>query len=100
MLDHCDLVNENIQKILSEKERLTNELLELNIVNTFPSEANFIMIETPTQTPEMFDKLADKGVLVRDISKYHPRLENHLRISIGRPEENDRLIESLRTAFF
>ena len=100
LLDHCDLVYENIQKILSERERLTRELLAVKNVRVFPSEANFIMIETPTQTRGLFDKLADRGVLLRDISKYHPRLKNHLRISIGTPEENDSLIESLRSALF
>lgn len=100
LLDHYDLVNKNVEKILSEKERLTRELFELNNVTPFPSEANFFMIKTPTRAPELFDKLADKGVLVRDISKYHPRLKNHLRISIGTPEENENLINSLKTTLF
>jgi len=100
LLDHCDLVNENIQKILSEKERLARQLLEFNNVSVIPSGANFFMIKTPTRAPELFDKLAEKGVLVRDISKYHPRLKNYLRISIGTPGENETLINSLKTTLF
>ena len=94
------MVNENIQKILSEKERLNRQLSEFNNVSVIPSGANFFMIKTPTRAHELFDKLAEKGVLVRDISKYHPRLKNHLRISIGTPEENENLINSLKTTLF
>jgi len=65
-----------------------------------PSGANFFMVKTPTRAPELFDKLAEKGVLVRDISKYHPRLKNHLRISIGTPGENETLMNSLKTTLF
>ena len=97
LLDHYDLVHQNIEKILREKERLTRELLQFEDVIVVQSEANFVMIKTPPRALELFDKLADNGVLVRDISKYHPRLKSHLRISIGTPEENEALINSLKT---
>ena len=98
LLDHCDLVNENIQKIMSEKERLTRQLLQFADVNVFPSETNFFMIKA--STGKLFDKLAEKGVLVRDISNYHPRLKNYLRISVDTPGENETLISSLKTTLF
>ncbi len=98
LLDHHELVNKNVQKILSEKERLIHQLSEFNDINVSPSEANFFMIDTPTPATALFDKIADTGILVRDISKYHPRLKNHLRISVGTPEENDSLVACLKTA--
>ncbi|MFQ5754345.1 MAG: histidinol-phosphate transaminase, partial [bacterium] len=67
-------------------------------IKVYPSETNFLMIETPYPASQVFEALAKKGVLVRDISKYHSRLENKLRITVGTSAENDGLIEALQSA--
>jgi histidinol-phosphate aminotransferase len=54
-----------------------------------------MMVEQPKA---IFEALKAKGVLARDVSKY-PMMENCLRISIGSPKENDRLLEALHSIF-
>ena len=44
---------------------------------------------------ELWQRLVDRGVLVRDFSRW-PRVEDCLRITVGTPEEDDRLLASLR----
>lgn len=97
LLDHLDVVYQNIQTILEEKERLYQRLLEIDNLTIFPSKANFFMIETPYPIATVFDRLLEFGVLVRDISNYHARLQNKLRITVGTPSENDGLLQALET---
>ena len=42
----------------------------------------------------MVDKLIDRGILVRDVS-FYPGLRDHLRISVGTPEENKILLQNI-----
>ncbi len=96
LLDHQNLLQQNIQKIVSEKERIGQKLFKLKGVTVFPSQANFFMIATSIPAPALFEKLLNLGLLVRDISSYHPRLQNTLRITVGMPAENDALINALQ----
>jgi histidinol-phosphate aminotransferase len=60
-----------------------------------PTQANFIFLDTGKDCRLVFDKLLQKGVIVRtgDIFGY----PNHLRVTIGTAEENNRFIEALQT---
>jgi len=70
-------------------EYLREELGRLGI-ETWPSEANFILARTGA---EVFDALLARGVIVRPMAGFG--LTEHVRISIGLPEENERLIKTL-----
>jgi histidinol-phosphate aminotransferase len=70
-------------------EYLTTELGKMGI-KTWPSEANFILAETGA---EVFDALLARGVIVRPMGGFG--LAEHVRISIGLPEENERLIKAI-----
>jgi histidinol-phosphate aminotransferase len=48
----------------------------------------------PKPAREVFENLLDRGVIVRPLASYgYPE---HLRVSVGRPEENARFVEALR----
>ena len=59
--------------------------------------ANFFLIRTTRSARVLFDALYEQGVLVRDVSSY-PMLEGVLRISTGKPEENNRFLDALDRA--
>ena len=59
-----------------------------------PSKGNFITIDFKRPAQPIYDALLHEGVIVRPIAGYG--MPNHLRISIGLPEENSRLFEALR----
>ena len=65
------------------------------IVVISPSNANFLLIEPKCESRWLFEELIKEGILVRNVSNYSG-LGNHLRISIGKPEENKILIEVLK----
>ena len=58
------------------------------------SDANFILVELGPRAAEIHDKLLHAGVITRCMGACG--LENHLRVTVGLPEENKRCIEALR----
>jgi len=81
--------------LLSERKRLEDALATLPIVlHCYPSDANFVLIRVDDSLLR-YQQLISEGIVVRNPSK-NLNCENTLRISVGRPEENDRLIEALK----
>jgi histidinol-phosphate aminotransferase len=58
-----------------------------------PSAANFLLVRVGPQAPAIYQKLLEGGVIVRPVGGYG--LPEHLRITIGKPEHNDRLLALL-----
>ncbi|MBW2422936.1 MAG: histidinol-phosphate transaminase [Deltaproteobacteria bacterium] len=70
-------------------EYLARELGKLGI-ETWPSDANFILARTGA---DVYERLLRMGVIVRPMKGFG--LTEHVRISIGLPEENERLVKAL-----
>jgi len=75
-------------------ERVAAALDRLPGVRVLPSDANFLCFETPVDPRVLWRGLLDRGVLVRDVSRY-PTLERHLRVTIGTPAEDDAFLTAL-----
>ncbi len=82
-----------IRAIVAERGRVTAELAFMDGVSPYPSDANFVMVRVP-QAHRVWERLYDRGVLVRDFSG-HPMLPDCLRVSIGTRQENDMFLEAL-----
>ncbi len=94
-LKNVEQVNDWIQKTVNEREKLANELSKLEIIEKiYPSDANFVLVKT-TNAKAIYTHLVEKGIIVRDRSKVE-LCEGSLRITIGTPEENDILIDTLK----
>lgn len=84
-----------VDEILKEREVLERELKKLKIVDkVFPSDANFVLVRV-NDAQSTYQYLMDNRIIVRDRSKVN-LCYNCLRITVGTPEENKRLIESLK----
>jgi histidinol-phosphate aminotransferase len=70
-------------------EFLTRELRRLGL-QTWPSDANFLLASAPGGT---YERLLREGVIVRPMAGFG--LPNHVRITIGTAEENERLVKAL-----
>ncbi len=93
VLDNYRLVEEAVDYILKERERVSGALEEMRDLTVFKSDANFIIIRV-SDSGKVFSSLAGEGILVRNVSGY-PLMENCLRFNIGLKEENDLLLEKL-----
>ncbi len=79
--------------ILSEKEKVYQELEKLSIITKiYPSDANFFLVEF-SNADNIFSKLLEQNIIVRNQST---KIKNCLRITIGTPEENQKLIQLLK----
>lgn len=92
-LENEEYFNKNRTEILTQRDWLIQELSSMNLVKKiYPSDANFLLIEVENAT-EIYTKLVSKNVIVRNRSSV---VRNTLRITVGTPEENQKLIEELK----
>jgi histidinol-phosphate aminotransferase len=92
-LDDIEGFQETVATILNQKDRLLAELPNIKCVTkVFPSDANFILVET-TDANAVYKKLVDEKIIVRNRNSV---IKNCLRITVGNEEENDKLLEQLR----
>ncbi|MBL4862845.1 MAG: histidinol-phosphate transaminase [Crocinitomicaceae bacterium] len=83
----------NKQIILKQRELMNAELVTLSCVKKIhPSEANFLLIEVDN-ADELYVALVEKEIITRNRNTV---VKNCLRLTIGTPEENRKLIESLK----
>ena len=64
-------------------------------LTVFPSGANFLLVRVDGDGHALWQRLVERGVLVRDFSRW-PRLEDCLRVTVGTPDENDAFLAALR----
>ncbi|MHC1782197.1 MAG: histidinol-phosphate transaminase [Anaerolineaceae bacterium] len=84
----------NIEKIKRERTRLTDALRQISYLEVYPSEANFILCKVVgREAAEVQTKLLEKGILVRRFAG--EVLPNHLRITVGTPDDTYRLVRAL-----
>ena len=60
-----------------------------------PSRANFILVDVGRSAADIYQRLLKEGVIVRPMTPFG--MESALRITVGTPQENRRLIKALRT---
>jgi histidinol-phosphate aminotransferase len=61
-----------------------------------PTQTNFILIEVPLEARRLYEAMLRRGVIIRSMASYG--LPRHIRINVGLPEENQRLVKTLEAA--
>lgn len=87
-----------VELMMRERDRLFDGLSSIKGIDPTPTRANFMVAECVIEPAQVFRRLAERDILVRDVSK-QPLLSRHLRISVGTPEENDLLLDAMREIF-
>jgi len=81
--------------IVSERDRMLSAFAKLpNVTRVWPSAANFVLVEF-ADVPLALARSRGARLLIRDARGY-PGLGRCLRITIGTPEQNNRLLEALQ----
>ncbi len=89
-LDDREHLDRTVRQNTEGLEYLRRELGVLGI-ETWPSEANFVLARPG---PGSYEKLLREGVIVRPLVGFG--MPDHVRITVGLPEENERLVKALR----
>jgi len=98
MLDHVDLLDAQATILRDERTRLSAALTALPGVEVFPSAANFLLIRlqnTDNSAGNVFGRLLERKVLIKNVGKMHALLDNCLRVTVGTPEENSVFLDAL-----
>lgn len=89
-LEDAEHVERSLRLVHEGLEFLSRELRALDI-EVWPSDANFLLARAGRG---VYEKLLREGVIVRPLAGFG--LPDHVRITVGLPEENERLVKALR----
>lgn len=85
-----------VAQIVEQREIVAAAISSASVVrHIYPSDANFLLVEVD-DAPKIYQALIGEGIIVRDRSRVHG-CGGCLRITIGTPAENDRLIEKINS---
>ncbi|MBC7795015.1 MAG: histidinol-phosphate transaminase [Clostridia bacterium] len=97
-LEDTEHVERSASSNATEMDRLVVALGTMHsngkLLTVYDSQANFLMIDVHNNGRIMFEALLRQGVIVRPLANYG--LLTHLRITIGTPEQNDKLIAAMQ----
>ncbi len=95
--DSLRQTRERTERTREERERMRVAIAELpGVRRVYPSQTNFLLVRLD-EPAVGFERLLDAGVVVRDM-RAMPQLGDALRISLGTPTQNDRVLSALTSS--
>ena len=98
-LSHLPEFERQAAQIRADRRQLCEALSSLEGVEPYPSRANFILFRVPEgRAAELFERLKERGVLIKNMSKAGGVLSHCLRVTVGTAEENKAFLEALKSS--
>ena len=98
-LNNADFLKRQTQSIRQERHLVFTALQAMDKIKPYPSSANFILFKTlGVKADHVFNALKQQGVLIKNMSQQGGILENCLRVTIGKPLENQAFLTALQAA--
>jgi histidinol-phosphate aminotransferase len=95
-LSHKALFDQQTRLIRAERARVFAALETIEGVTAYPSAANFILFRTPPgRANAVFAGLKQRGVLIKNLSPQGGILADCLRVTVGKPDENEAFLFAL-----
>ncbi|MFL7867372.1 MAG: histidinol-phosphate transaminase [Anaerolineales bacterium] len=94
-LEDTAYLTDTVSKLVTERQRLFEGLSRIDWLSPYPSNANFILCRVTGHDAAQLkaDLAAKHGIFIRYFNK--PGLDDHIRISVGKPEQTDALLKAL-----
>lgn len=96
-LQHYEVLIAQTEQIKRDRALLLQQLKQLDTVTTWESQANFLLLRIP-QAIQVFESLKAQGILIKNLHHFHPLTQECLRVTVGKPEENQAFIQALQRA--
>jgi histidinol-phosphate aminotransferase len=96
-IEHADVFAVQAAELRIQRGLLLDALCQLPGVLAFKSEANMILVRVP-DAARTFAGLRERKVLVKNVSKMHPLLDNCLRLTVGTADENSQMLAALKAS--
>jgi histidinol-phosphate aminotransferase len=93
-LDDMPHLEHAVGVAIRERERVAARLREGG-TPVLPSAGNFLLLHAGAHAADRFDRLLRQGIIVRPVGNY--RLPEHLRVTLGTVEQNDRFLRAWET---
>jgi len=87
-LHDLEYMKESVGKIVGERERMRS------VIDAFPSQGNFLYLQTLERSSLVAERLLGQGIAVRDCSIFPGAGDHCLRVSVGTREQNDRFLDA------
>ena len=100
VFENKEILKNSIEKIIRERERLTERINEITPFKAHPSQTNFVLVEAGSKEDIdlVYDNLSKQGILVQTVSDpIFSSSRYFLRITVGNKEDNDILIDGLKS---
>jgi histidinol-phosphate aminotransferase len=95
-LANIDFLEQQTANLRQARDALYDKLMSLDGIEVWHSHANFILFRVKNKMADaVFDGLRQRGVLIKNLDKSSPALKGCLRVTIGKPEENDAFLTAL-----
>lgn len=88
-LDHADLLLGNVDRLIDSRTAIAERLAALGFT-VYPSDSNFVLFGNIASPADLWQKLLDRGILIRDIGIPH-----HARVNAGTEEETTAFLAAL-----
>ncbi len=95
MLENMDIMKQAVSTLVAERTKLIAALNRIKGVQAFPSQADFVLMNTQKPADEVYQKLLGKGIMLKKWGRLL-QYENCFRVTVGLPEMNAKLIEALK----
>ena len=89
-LSDLSFMRRSVERIVSERERLVRE------IGCDASQANFLYLRTEEPSDQFVERFLSRGIIIRDCRSFRGSGENQVRVTVGRPEENQRFLSAYR----
>jgi histidinol-phosphate aminotransferase len=96
-IEHADVFAVQAAELRVQRGLLLEALGQFPGVHAFKSEANMILVRVP-DAARTFAGLRERKVLVKNVSKMHPLLDNCLRLTVGTADENSQMLAALKAS--
>lgn len=97
VLSRVDVLEAQAAILRAERAKLSQRLASLRGVRPYPSDANFILFRV-AGADKVFEELKARRVLIKNVSRAHPLLNDCLRVTVGSPEDNEQFLAALSAA--
>ncbi len=87
MLDNVDLMKKSVKELVAERGKLIKALNQIEGVQAFDSQADFLLVNTQKPADEVNEKLLKRGIMLKKWGKIL-QYDNCFRVTVGLPEMN------------
>ena len=94
-LKNYRVLNDQCSLLKKEREKMMVRLTAMGF-EVFPSQANFVLVRATGHSAKgIFEALKEKKILIKCMDGSHPLLENCLRFTVGKSDENTTLFNAM-----